>query len=135
MPRNYPKVDLPILCTDGVQDQKLGRWCHDVLCGLEWFKGCLMPFAILAISRRRGNEKGHAYPAEFYDVPFLYEVFQDYTWSIMPKDMKDIATSKGMAWYAICHNYVSFHEILDVFNARYHAAYKIALKEGEEYEG
>lgn len=131
MPRNYPKVDLPILCTDGVQDQKLGRWCHDVLYSLEWFKGCLMPFIILAISRRRGDQEGKAYPAEVYDIPFLYEAFQDYAWSVMPQDMKDIATSKGMAWYATCHNYVSFHEILDVFNARYHEAYKIAAQEDE----
>lgn len=94
-----------------------------------------MPLVLLAISRRRGDEKVQcAYPAEIYDVPFLYEAFQDYTWSVMPQNMKNIAISKGMAWYAICHNYIPFLEILDVFNAFYYKAYEVARQEGEGHE-
>ena len=123
MSRNYPSINLPTFHLD-VEDHNLISWCLDLLHSLEWCKSPLMPFVFAIMARRRGEDQG-IFPAEPYDYPFLYEIFQDYSWEVMPQDLKEYAVSKGAAWFALCHNFTGFKEIAQAFNAKREEAFRI----------
>lgn len=130
MKRCFPKVEFPVICTESVGDRELKEWCHEVLNSMEWCKSPLMPFVILAVARRR-QTGARPFPAESLDIPLLYEAFQDYTWINMPERLRINSQAGKNIWYFICHNYVSFREILETYNTCYQKAYKVAM-DGKE---
>lgn len=113
----FNNYSLPVLDIDYSQgmDKKVRDYCLDTLNQGEWVKTFAVTQALMG-AKKRNQEEGVNMFTEPEDIYLLYEGYQDYAWHHMTPKMQKYIAQEGF-FANICHNYVSFSEIADWFNA------------------
>jgi hypothetical protein len=118
----YPVLDID--CTQGV-DKKIRDYCLKTLRSGDWCKSFYVRLAFTD-NYERNDCKGVSDMTEPEEHRLLYEGFQDYVWHNMPKKCQKYINERHYGlFFHICHNYVSFEQIVGWFNKNLSKALKI----------